>query len=319
LAGKIVLKSFAAPKEKMQMPPAAVKAMENAGYRVVGSHSAVSICHWTRESLRKGRVCYKEKWYGIRSHRCLEMTPAAIWCNQSCQFCWRSLSHTRQGEPVPDDPKDIIDLAIEARKVLLSGFGGREGTDKKKWEEAQTPTSAAISLAGEPTMYPLISDLIGEFKRRSMQSFLVTNGTRPDRLKVLECEPTNLYVSLCAPDKETYIKVNRPAAADCWDRLNESLEIMKSFGCRKVLRLTLVKDLNMHDAAEYAKIIQKVQPDVVEPKGYVAVGESRERLSLTNMPTMEEMRAFAKDISANSGYVIADEDVPSRVLMLRQK
>jgi tRNA wybutosine-synthesizing protein 1 len=316
LADKMVLKSFSAPKDSMQIGPAAVKSMENAGYRIVGSHSAVSICHWTRESLRKGRVCYKEKWYGIKSHRCLEMTPAAIWCNHKCQFCWRSLANTKGGEPVPDDPVEIINQAIRARKELLTGFGGREGTDKKKWEEAQAPTSAAISLAGEPTMYPLISDLIGEFKRRGMQSFLVTNGTRPDRLKALQNEPTNLYISLCAPDKETYLKVNRPVSSECWNRLNESLEIMKSFSCRKVLRLTLVKGLNMKDADGYAKIIERTRPDVVEPKGFVAVGESRERLSLENMPTMDEMRSFSEEISNLSGYGIKDEDKASRVLML---
>jgi wyosine [tRNA(Phe)-imidazoG37] synthetase (radical SAM superfamily) len=36
-----------------------------------------------------------------------------------------------------------------------------------------------------------------------MATFLVTNGTRHDRLKALARETSNLYVSLCAPDKET--------------------------------------------------------------------------------------------------------------------
>jgi tRNA wybutosine-synthesizing protein 1 len=317
LSDKKVLRSFAAPADAMQIPPAAVKKMENAGYRVVGSHSAVSICHWTRESLRKGRVCYKEKWYGIKSHRCLEMTPAAVWCNHNCQFCWRSLSHTKQGEPRPDEPSEIIDKAIEARKELLTGFGGREGMDRRKWEEAAQPTSAAISLAGEPTMYPRISDLIGEFKRRNMTSFLVTNGTRPDRLLALENEPTNLYVSLCAPDKETYAKVNRPTVPDGWEKLNESLGLLKSFGCRTVLRLTLVKGMNMHSPEKYAAIIKKFQPHIVEPKGYSWVGESRERLGEGNIPTMEDIRAFSRQVAEMSGYVVADEDEPSRVLMLK--
>ncbi|MFH1623435.1 MAG: 4-demethylwyosine synthase TYW1 [Candidatus Aenigmatarchaeota archaeon] len=300
-----------------QIPKDAAEKFANAGYRIVGTHSAVSVCHWTKESLRRGRVCYKQKWYGIESHRCLEMTPALVWCSHNCQFCWRSLKFTKQGEPKPDEPAGIIDGCVEARKELIAGFGGREGTDKKKWKEAQKPTSAAISLAGEPTMYPRISDLIGEFKRRGMTNFLVTNGTRPDRLKVLEHEPTNLYISLCAPDKETYMKVNRPTIADGWKKLNESLELMKSFKCRKVLRLTLVKGLNMHAPEKYAKLISKATPDVIEPKGYSWVGESRERLGEQNVPTMDDMREFAKVIAEKTGYAVADEDATSRVLMLK--
>jgi len=166
-------------------------------------------------------------------------------------------------------------------------------------------------------MYPRISDLIGEFKRRNMISFLVTNGTRPDRLSALEHEPTNLYVSLCAPDKETYIKVNRPTITDGWEKLNESLALMNSFKCRTVLRLTLVKGLNMHAAEKYAEMIKKAQPQIVEPKAFAWMGEARERLGRECAPSMDEMRAFAIRIANKSGYEIADEDVPSRVLMLK--
>ncbi|MCX6820345.1 MAG: 4-demethylwyosine synthase TYW1 [Candidatus Aenigmarchaeota archaeon] len=302
---------------RSQIPKEAVAKFTNAGYRVVGSHSAVSVCHWTKESLRSGRFCYKQKWYGIESHRCLEMTPALIWCGHNCQFCWRNMKFTKKGDPKPDEPAAIIDGCIEARKELIAGFGGREGTDRKKWKEAQTPTSAAISLAGEPTMYPRISDLIGEFKRRNMTSFLVTNGTRPDRLEALEHEPTNLYISLCAPDAATYKKVNRPSIANGWKKLNESLALMKSFDCRTVLRLTLVKGLNMHDVDKYAKLVRKYQPQVVEPKAFAWMGEARERLGREGVPSMDEMRAFAKQIAEKSGYEIADEDVASKVLMLR--
>jgi len=224
---------------------------------------------------------------------------------------------TKNKEPVPDEPSAIIDGCIEARKELIAGFGGREGTDRKKWEEAQKPTSAAISLAGEPTMYPRISDLIGEFKRRSMTSFLVTNGTRPDRLESLEHEPTNLYISLCAPDAATYKKVNRPSIADGWKKLNESLALIKSFDCRTVLRLTLVKGLNMHDAEKYAKLVRKYRSQVVELKAFAWMGEARERLGREGVPSMEEMRAFAKQIAEKSGYEIADEDEASKVLMLK--
>ncbi|MHA1743757.1 MAG: 4-demethylwyosine synthase TYW1, partial [Candidatus Heimdallarchaeota archaeon] len=227
------------------IPEEAKKKFLNAGYRIVGNHSAVDVCHWTKESLRNGRVCYKEKWYNIKSHRCLEMTPSLIWCTHKCLFCWRPLEFTISGEPKPDDPSEIIDGCIEQRRLLLTGFKGFPKVDKEKWEEAIKPTNAAISLAGEPTLYPRISDLIEEFHKRKMTTFLVTNGTRPDRLGGLSTEPTQLYISLCAPDKNTYLKINNPLIPDGWERLNESLELMRSLSCRTVIRMTLVKGMNM--------------------------------------------------------------------------
>lgn len=287
-----------------------------AGYRIVGNHSAVEICHWTKESLRKGRVCYKEKWYGIESHRCLEMTPSPIWCTQKCRFCWRPLEFTVCGEPKPDDPEEIIDGCIQMRRLLLTGFKGNAKVDVKKWKEAVNPTNAAISLAGEPTLYPKISDLIKEFRRRNMSTFLVTNGARPDRLKTLDEEPTNIYISLCAPDKETYVKTCRPMLKDGWKRLSESLELMKSFGCRKVIRLTLVKGMNMKNPEKYAKIILKTEPDFVEPKAFMWVGESRQMLKKENMPSLQDIRNFSEKLSALTGYRIKDTDQASRVVLL---
>ncbi len=76
-----------------------------------------------------------------------------------------------------DEPADILDGAISAQKKLLSGFGGNPNADKKKLKEAQEPKHCAISLAGEPTFYPGINELIEECGRRGMTSFLVTNGT----------------------------------------------------------------------------------------------------------------------------------------------
>jgi tRNA wybutosine-synthesizing protein 1 len=301
------------------IPQEAKQRFFKAGYRIVGNHSAVEVCHWTKESLRKGRVCFKEKWYGIKSHRCLEMTPSLIWCTQKCKFCWRPLEFTVLGEPRPDDPKEIVEGCIEARKLLLTGFKGYSKVDKKKWEEAIKPTNAAISLAGEPTLYPKISELIEEFHKRNMTTFLVTNGTMPNRLASLEEEPTQLYISLCAPDEKTYLEVNNPLIPDGWKRLNESLELMKSFDCKKVIRLTLVKGLNLKEPEKYAKLILKAEPDFIEPKAFMWVGESQKRLPKEAMPSMEDIRKFAEELSLHTGYGIKDEDLASRVILLTKK
>ena len=85
------------------------KELENQHYKIVGNHSAVKLCHWTRKSLRDEGVCYKEKFYGIRSHGCLQMSPN-ITCNNNCLYCWRVIDHTKVnlGNQI-DEPKEIID------------------------------------------------------------------------------------------------------------------------------------------------------------------------------------------------------------------
>jgi len=302
----------------MPISEQARKKFFKAGYRIVGNHSAVEICHWTKESLRSGRVCYKEKWYGIESHRCLEMTPSLLWCTHKCLFCWRPLEFTKAGEPKPDNPKEIIDGCINARYLLLTGFKGNMKVEKKKWEDAIKPTNAAISLAGEPTLYPKISELIEEFHRRGMTTFLVTNGTRPDRLKSLATEPTQLYVSLCSPDAASYKKIHNPMIKDGWKKINESLELMKSFDCNTVLRLTMAKGLNMIKPEKYAKLILKADPNFLEIKGYMWVGGSQMTMKKSAMPFMDEIRKFAQKISDETSYRIKDENTASKVVLLEK-
>jgi tRNA wybutosine-synthesizing protein 1 len=197
----------------------------------------------------------------------------------------------------------------------LSGLKGYEGTNLKKWKEAQDPRHAAISLSGEPTLYPKISELIEEFHRSKMTTFLVTNGQVPERLGSIT-EPTQLYLSLDAPDKETYKKIDKPQLKDFWERLNKSLDLMNSFSCRKVIRLTLVKGLNMKNEKSYAKLIRKANPDFIECKGYTWVGFSRLRLKEENMPSHQNVKKFAEKISSETGYKYKDEQEVSRVVLL---
>jgi tRNA wybutosine-synthesizing protein 1 len=304
--------------EKMQ------KELVKQHYKVVGNHSVVKLCHWLKKSLRGEGFCYKQKFYPdlIKSHRCLQISPSISCCN-FCRYCWR----TYPKSIVPgwdelkfsdwDEPKDIIKGAIEAQRLLLSGFKGWKGTNLKKWKQAQNPTNAAISLTGEPCLYPKLSELIEEFHKLNFITFLVTNGQIPERLENL-VEPTQLYISLDAPDFETYKRIDRPRFPDFWTRLNKSLELMNSFSCKKVIRLTLVKGWNMLDPKCYAKLIEKANPDWIELKGYVHVGESQKRLPRESMPTHEEIKKFSRKISIETGYEYNDEQAISKVVLLRR-
>jgi len=305
----------------MAISAAQIVELEHSGYRFVGEHkhSAVKVCHWTRKSLLSMGFCYKQQFYGIQSHRCLQLTPSLPFCDHRCIFCWRNIDVT-----IPnwvdgiDDPAEILEGAIRFQRQLLSGFKGNPDVDKLKWKEAQEPKHCAISLAGEPTMYPRISDFVEECHRRGMTTFLVTNGLHPNVLEEI-AEPTQLYISIVAPDEETYKAVCQPQGDGGWERLNESLNIMPSFDCRKVVRLTLVKGLNIKDAKGYARLVEKATPDFIEAKAYMCVGYSRARLGVDNMPSFDEIKDFARELSKETGYLLVDESEPSRVVLLRIK
>jgi len=301
--------------------------LEKQQYRIIGNHSGVKICHWTKESLVSERVCYKEKWYKIKSHRCMEFSPAVIWCTHHCLFCWRLQSGDRPNVswkefPFPDNeldnPEETLKLAIKEREKLLSGFKGNENVNKMKWKESIKPTNIAISLSGEPTLYPRLSELIDKAHQMKMKTFLVSNGTMPDRLMEMVL-PWQLYITLPAPNEEVYLKTCRPLISDGWQRINKSLELFPSLDCRKVIRLTLVNGLNMIKPEEYAKLIEKANPDFVEAKGYMHVGESQKRLSRNAMPLMKDIQRFARKLSELTGYFYKDEDLASRVVLLTKK
>lgn len=297
-----------------------VEKLESSGYRFVGSHNhaAAKICHWTKQSILDKGVCYKEKFYGIESHSCLQMAPAVPNCQQKCEFCWRDLSYTQtQWEGEYDDPKTIIDEAVKAQNNLLCGFFGNDKANKEKLEESKTPTNAAISLAGEPMLYPEIDELIAEFNRRNFTTFVVSNGQCVDKLKNLENEPYQLYLSLDAPTKKIYNDVCQPQISEGWDNLNQSLDTLASFNSRTCIRTTCVKGRNMTNPEKYAELIKKASPDFVEIKAYMCVGSSRHRLTPDNMPTFDEVKSFAQKIGENCGKKIVNESEVSRVVLLQ--
>jgi len=295
-----------------------VEKLKKSQYRVIGNHSAVKICMWTKEALRGGRACYKNTFYGIDTAGCLEMSPA-LTCNQRCLHCWRDTSiFSREWEGPVDEPDDIITGCIEERKKLLMGFGGNDKTDPKQFQQALEPKQVAISLTGEPCMYPKLPELIDRFFERGFESvFLVTSGTVPEMLKKFNRLPTNLYISVTASNPELYSKLCKPVMKNGWEKMNESLEIMSSIDTVTVMRLTLIEGLNMHNPKELIPLIEKAKPTYIEAKAYMFLGYSRQRLKQENMPSYESVKKFAEAIEANSDYKICNERADSRVILLK--
>jgi tRNA wybutosine-synthesizing protein 1 len=285
--------------------------MSKQGYRFVGDHGAVKICRWTKKSLRDEGVCYKEKFYGIKSHLCCQMTPW-LGCPNHCLHCWRAVE--LDFEKIIDknkvkSPKQIIDGCMEAQKKLLEGFNIDEKSEKKqlskanqeKYKEALEPMQFAISLSGEPLVYDMIGGIVEELRKRKKTSFIVTNGLYPEKVKELSKNnqlPTQFYVSVNVPRKEMYQKFHRSCLPGAWEKLMETLDIFSELTCRTVFRMNLIKDLNMKEEfiEDYVELIKKANPKFIELKGFMSVGFARERLGYDRMPSYEEMKEFAEKL-----------------------
>ncbi len=309
------------------LPDRLFYALIKQHYAFAGRHSAVKICEWTKKSLLDEDFCYKQRFYGIRSHLCCQMTPTVGFCSNKCVFCWRPHEYNQGYEMnfEVDDPKTIIEESIKAQRKLLSGFGGNPKVNKKKFEEAQEPMHFAISLTGEPTIYPKLPELIKELHKRGKTTFLVTNGMYPDMLERLEREdalPTQVYVSFTAPNEKLFNEIDKPVFKDAWDRLMRSLEFLKRVKdrTRTVIRVTSIKGINMIQPEEYGRILkEKANPTFIEVKAYMHVGYSKYRLKMSNMPSHEEVREFAQKIADSMGYQIIDDKPVSRVVLLMKE
>ena len=305
----------------MLLPAELQMTLKSQKYQLVGNHSAVKKCRWLHNRLTENRACYKQKFYGIQTHRCLQMTPAIGYCTMQCQFCWRvqpgdlKMSWEETKLPLMDEPEMIVDESIIAHRKILSGYKSHANLDLKIYNEALNPKHAAISLDGEPTLYPRLSILLEVFHQRGFTTFLVTNGTIPKALENMK-EPSQLYISVCGPNENIFKEVCRPQLPNLWSNVIRTLDLLPTLSCPTVLRLTLVRGLNMLDPKGYAHLIKRANPTYVEPKGYVYVGPSRRRLSFENMPTHEEIRSFSKDLANETGYNLIDECPESRVVLM---
>lgn len=293
-------------------------------YGKVGKHSAVKICSWTKKNIRHGDCCYKHHFYGISTGKCLEMTPMLI-CNQRCRHCWRDQSLFSDKMDEIDEPETIIDGCIKERKRLLIGFKGNEKIDLNKFEDdCSFPKQAAISLTGEPCLYPKLPELVAKFYEKGFESvFLVTNGTCPEmlgKLERLKRLPTNIYLSVECWDKESHIDFCQPLKESQYDKILQSMEILKRLKeerkTKTVLRVTCIRGFNMDKIERFKWVVDKMQPNYIECKGYMYVGQSRKRMKKENMPEHFEVKEFAFRLAELTGYKVKGEQEESWVVLL---
>jgi tRNA wybutosine-synthesizing protein 1 len=297
-----------------------ITELEKQQYRMVGDHSSVKVCGWTKNMLTGRGGCYKYKFYGIRSHQCMQMT-SSMHCANRCTFCWR-------GEKAPvqkewkgqiDDPEKIIELSKAAHIKLLLGFGGNDKTNPNMYQQSKQIRHVALSLTGEPIAYPKINQLLEKFHHQKISTFLVTNAQYPEQIKKIK-NITQFYISVDAPNKIKLKEIDRPLFPDFYERLLTSLDLMKQAPYRTCIRLTLIKGQNDLDLSGYRQLIQRGSPDFIEIKGYMHVGASRKFLERENRPIHSEVNDFTKQLlDSLEDYQIVSEHKASRVLCLIHK
>ena len=310
------------PKPMVSTTSPTHAALTKQGYTIIGSHSGVKICRWTKSALRGRGSCYKFSFYGIKSHLCMETTPS-LSCSNKCVFCWRHGTN-----PVGttwrwqvDPPEMIFEGAKEGHYKKIKMMKGVPGLRAERFQEAMRIRHCALSLVGEPIFYPHINEFISMLHNEHISSFLVCNAQHPDQLAALKYV-TQLYVSIDASNAESLRKIDRPLHRDYWQRFLRCLDILRErrFEMRTVFRLTLVKDFNIEDEVEgYAELIARGLPCFVEIKGVTYCGTSSSAgvgLTMQNVPFYAEIVVFVEALNAALGrrgleYGIAAEHAHS--------
>lgn len=309
------------PKE--MVTPKQAAALKKEGYKLIGTHSAVKLCRWTKHQLRGRGGCYKHTFYGITSYQCMEATPSLA-CANKCVFCWRHHKNPvgKEWRWKTDDPKFIVKEAVKEHVRMIKEAKGIPGVRQDRWKEAHTVRHCALSLVGEPIMYPRIKEFLEELHNRHISTYLVTNGQHPQAIESLN-PITQLYVSVDAPTPESLEAIDRPLFKDAWSRLRQSLSFLKAKGQRTVARLTVVKGWNSDEIEGYAKLIALGHCSFVEVKGVTFCGKSdASNLNMSNTPWHHEvvqlctnLRTELNKLKQKKGY----DDLPDYDLACEHK
>ncbi len=321
---------------KLSISPEAEALLKRSGYGVY-KHATVELCHWTKEALTRNRHCYKVRFYGAPlggSHRCVEFSPLGMICYNKCIYCWRpveSYDYLKPSSDVVYDPEEIVQGVLRERRRLLSGYYGHPACSRERVEEAMRPTHWAISLSGEPTLYPKLPELVHYLRSLNdvRSIFIVTDGRNPEMLERLDREdalPTQLYLSLTAPNEDLYRRIHVPILEreSAWKSFVKSLELLSALRTRTVIRLTLIRDLNTHESyiREFAELIRLANPHFVEVKSYMSLGYSVYKIGREGMLRHEEVKMWTERLldlinETDKRFEYMDESMSSRVVVIR--
>lgn len=127
-----------------------------------------------------------------------------------------------------------LPIALEALNYVtiwtLFVSVGVPGVIPEKFAEAMSAKHCALSLVGEPIMYPQINQFCRLLHDKGISTFLVTNAQFPDAIRAMD-PVTQLYVSVDASTKDSLKKIDRPLFKDFWERFIDSLKALSGKVC----------------------------------------------------------------------------------------
>ena len=191
-------------------------------------------------------------------------------CNFRCPFCHNASLVT--GVVFEEFSEDEVLAYLDKRKKLLDGLS---------------------VTGGEPLMQEGLAAFIRKVKALGYAVKLDTNGTYPDRLRALLDEGLLDYVAMDIKNSEgEYPHTAGIANTALWERVKESIAILKASGVTHEFRTTLVRGLHTEEsvlsAAELVRGSERYylqrftdSGDLIAPDGLSAF-------------SYEEMRAFLK-------------------------
>jgi tRNA wybutosine-synthesizing protein 1 len=209
-----------------------------------------------------------------------------------CVFCWRHGKNpvAKEWKWEMDKPEFLIEQSISKHQDMIRECKGVPGVIPERYNDAFTVRHCALSLVGEPIIYPQINRFVDLLHERRISSFMVTNAQFPKELEMLK-PVTQLYLSIDAATPESLKEIDRPVHKDYWERFLASIDVLRNKQQRTVFRLTLVKEWNMAEMQDYAKLIHRGMPEFIEVKGVTYCGNNKtSSLTIKNTPYHEEVR-----------------------------
>ena len=230
-------------------------------------------------------------------------------------------------QPIDNDLKDYkldgdIKCCIDSREEIQQLIDRELTTPEdviKAHHEAMIPNHAAISLDGEPLLYPKISDYVQEFTKRNMSTFIVTNGTLPEKIELMDSLPSQLYVTLPASNEQMYKKICRPMIKDGWNGIMNTLDLLNTLSCRTLIRLTAIKEFNINDTSieEYIRILKRANPNFFEIKGFTL--QARALLIKERLKSEKDVQDFFPDYAYLESIATKFEQLSGFPLIYRNK
>jgi tRNA wybutosine-synthesizing protein 1 len=207
-----------------------------------------------------------------------------------------------------DQPEFLVESGIELHRQMIKQMKGVPGVNQERYADGMNIRHCALSLVGEPIIYPYINKFVDLLHDRHISTFMVTNAQFPE--KVAELKPvTQLYLSIDAATPDSLKAVDRPLFKDFWDRHVQSIDALRVKKQRTVFRLTLVKQFNMDEIENYAKLAARGLPDFIEVKGVTYCGVSEASpLTIKNTPFHQEVVKFCIALRDEIARIVNKED-----------